>query len=159
MEQSTLSKCLKTIIAGVWLCGLALYFVILPIFGMDMVLSYPEFENRFWPWLIFIWCTGLPCAAALVFAWRISTNIGADRSFSRENAKLLKWISTLAICDAAYFFLGNIVLLCLNMSHPGVAIVLLLVVFAAIAVAMAAAVLSHLVMKAALLQEQSDLTI
>lgn len=45
------------------------------------------------------------------------------------------------------------------MSHPGVALFSLLVVFAGVAVAVASAVLSHLVQKAAVLQEQSDFTI
>ena len=45
------------------------------------------------------------------------------------------------------------------MSHPGVAIASLAVVFVGVAVAVGAAALSHLVGKAALLQEQSDLTI
>ena len=46
-----------------------------------------------------------------------------------------------------------------NMSHSGVALFSLLIVFAGVAVAVAAAALSHLVQKAAVLQEQSDLTI
>ena len=45
------------------------------------------------------------------------------------------------------------------MSHPGVALFSLIVVFAGVAVAVAAAALSYLVKKAAVLQEQSDLTI
>jgi hypothetical protein len=45
------------------------------------------------------------------------------------------------------------------MSHPGVTLLSLLIVFAGIAIAVAAAALSHLVHKAAALQEQSDLTI
>ena len=45
------------------------------------------------------------------------------------------------------------------MSHPGVLLLSLLIVFAGIAVTVASAALSHLVYKAASLQEQSDLTI
>lgn len=82
-----------------------------------------------------------------------------DRSFSNENAKYLKWISWLAAGDGIFFFIGNVVLLFINMSHPGVALFSLIVVFAGVAVAVAAAALSHLVKKAAALQEQSDLTI
>lgn len=95
----------------------------------------------------------------LVLGWRISSNIGADKSFSRENAKLLKWISYLAAGDAAFFFVGNIVLLLLSMSHPSVALGSLFVVFAGVAIAMAAAALSHLVLKAAAIEEENDLTI
>ena len=86
-------------------------------------------------------------------------NIGKDRSFSMDNARLLQRISRLAAGDAVFFFLGNVLLLLLNMSHPGVVLAALVIVFVGVAVAVAAAVLSYLVQKAAALQEQSDLTI
>lgn len=159
MTQLALSKCLKSILAGVWVCGLIIYFAVVPMLGQTILLEYPESGYCFWPWLIFIWCTGIPCAAGLVFAWRMSTNIGDDRSFSVENAKLLRRIAILAAGDAAFFFVGNIVFLCLNMNHPAVVIFSLFVVFAAVAIAVAAAALSHLVMKAALMQAENDLTI
>lgn len=159
MTQSSLSKCLKAILCGVWICGLLLYFLIVPDMGWSLAEGAPEYAYCYWPWLIFIWVTGLPVAVAMLFAWRISTNIGKDKSFSMENAKLLSWISYLAAGDAAYFFVGNIVFLLLEMTHPGFVIMSLLIVFACVAVSVAAAVLSHLVMKAAILQEESELTI
>ena len=74
-------------------------------------------------------------------------------SFLRRSAQ---WGSA---ADAAFFFVGNVLLFLLNMSHPSVALLSLGVVFVGIAVAVVAAVLSHLVQKAAVLQEQSDWTI
>ena len=47
----------------------------------------------------------------------------------------------------------------MNMNHPGIVLLAMVVVFAGIAVTVAAASLSHLVSRAADLQEQSDLTI
>ena len=76
-----------------------------------------------------------------------------------DNARLLKWISWLAAADSAYFFIGNIVLLFMNMSHPGVTLMSLIVVFGGVAITIASAALSHLIVKAADLQEESDLTI
>ena len=61
--------------------------------------------------------------------------------------------------DAAFFFVGNVVFLFLNMNHPGIVLLSLVPVFAGACIAIAAAALSHLVRKAAALQEQSDLTI
>lgn len=159
MEQKTLSKWLKIILAGVGVCGVTVFFVIIPSYGKSLAALYPEFSNRFWPWLGFLWACAVPCYAALVFGWKIATNIGRDRSFSDANAKYLKWISWLAAGDGVFFFTGNVVLLFANMSHPGVALMSLMIVFAAVAAAVAAAALSHLVKKAAALQEQSDLTI
>lgn len=159
MEQKTLAKWLKIILIGVGFCGLIVYAAVIPGYGASLVSQYPEFSGRYWPWLIFLWLTGVPCYAALVLGWRVAVNIGQDRSFSLENAKLLAGISRLAAGDAVFFFAGNVALLLLNMSHPGVVLLSLLAVFAGVAVSVAAACLSHLVRKAADLQEQSDLTI
>lgn len=159
MKQSTLSKCLLAILFGVLICGGFVYFYIIPEIGRTAVEEYPEFKGYYIPWLAFIWGTALPCAAGFVLACRIACSIGSDRSFSVENAKSLKYIAVLAAADAAYFFVGNIVFFFLNMSHPSVVLLSLMVVFAAAAVAVAAAVLSHLVLKAAALQNMSDLTI
>ena len=159
MEQKGLATWLKVILVGVGICGLVVYFVVFPNYGESLVSDYPEFSNRFWPWLIFLWTSGIPCYAVLGFGWKIAENIGRDQSFSNANAKYLKWIAWLAAGDGIFFFIGNIVLLFTNMSHPGIALFSLLIVFAGVAVAVASAVLSHLVQKAAVLQEQSDFTI
>ncbi len=159
MEQKTLSKWLKCILIGVGICGLAVFAAVIPMYAIAMRTMYPEFSNRFWPWLIFLWISGLPCFAALVMAWRVAVNIGADRSFSKQNACIFRQISWLAAGDACFFFAGNILLLLLNMSHPSVVIASSGIAFAGAAAAVVCAVLSHLVKKAADLQEQSDLTI
>ena len=159
MEQKTLSKWLRIIIIGAGIVGLIVYFAIIPAYATETRTLYPEFSDRFWPWLVFIWITAAPCYAALVFGWKIALNIGKDRSFSKENARYLKIIAVLAAVDSIYFFIGNVVLLFANMSHPGVTLFSLLIVFVGAAISVASAVVSHLVQKAAVLQEQSDLTI
>ena len=159
MKQKTLSHWLIAILIGVGLCGLAVYGALLPILAQDLKATYPEFSNRFWPWLIFLWLTAIPCFAALICGLKIAAEIGADRSFSYKNAKLLKSISLCAATDSAFFFLGNLAFLALNLSHPSVALISCLIVFAGVAVAVAAAVLSHLVEKAARINEENELTI
>ena len=159
MKQSTLAKWLKVVLTGVGVCGIVGYAWVVPSFGQMIVRDNPDYAHCYYPWLIFLWVTAIPCYIALVLGWRIASNIGEDRSFSMDNAKLLKWIAYLAVGDAGFFFVMNILYLFLNMSHPGVTLISLIVVFAGIAVSVAAAALSHLVHKAAELQEQSDLTI
>ena len=159
MEQKHLSKWLKLILIGVGICGLILYAAVIPMYGLSLRTLYPEFSNRFWPWLIFIWVSGIPCFMVIYFAWKIATNIGKDLSFTEQNASFLKKISALSVGDAGFFFVGNIVLLFLNMSHPGVVIASFGICFIGVAVAVVSAVLSYLVKKAAALQEQIDLTI
>ena len=159
MEQKHLSNWLKLILIGVAICGLVVYAFVVPMYGLSLRSLYPEFANRFWPWVIFIWVSGIPCFTVIVYAWKIANNIGNDQSFTNQNAALLKNISVLSALDAAFFFVGNVVLLFLSMSHPGVVIASLVIVFVGVAVAVASAALSHLVKKAAVLQEQSDWTI
>ena len=159
MEQQTLARWLKCIIILTALCGAVLFAGVCPALGQELCAQEVRFAGWFWPWMIFIWGSAIPCYIVLFFAWEIASNIGADRSFSMENAKLLQWISALAAGDAAYFLAGNLILLLLSMNHPGVVLASFVVVFVGIAVAVASAALSHLVKKAAALQEQSDWTI
>ena len=159
MKQKTLALWLKLILIGVALCGAVICALILPGLGTSLVESAPEFGHCYWPWLIFLWICALPCFAALVVGWRIADNIGKDRSFTNENAKLLSVIAILAGAAAALLFTGNIVFMFLNMNHPGIMLASLLVVFVVACFSVGMAALSHLVRKAAALQEESDLTI
>ena len=158
MEQKMLSKWLKLILTGGML-GLAVCFAVCPGFGQSILADYPEFSNRYRPWLIFLWTAGIPCCAALGLGWKIASNIGADKPFCCENAIYLKWIAWLAAGDAVFFLAGNVILLLADMSHPGVTLASLLIAFAGGAVSATAATLSYLARKAAVLQEQNDLTI
>ena len=65
----------------------------------------------------------------------------------------------MAAADSGYFFAANLALLLFGMNHPGIFLASLFVEFAGIAIAAVAAALSHLVQKAALIQEENDLTI
>lgn len=159
MDQKKLAKWLKFIIIGVGFCGLAVFLGVIPMLGQGIVFDYPEFAYCYWPWLIFLWICAVPCFIALVLAWKVAMRIGEDRSFCMENAVLLRKISYLAAGDTAFFFIGNIVLMFMNMNHPGIVLGSLIIDFVGIAVAVAAAALSHLITKAAVLQEDSDLTI
>lgn len=159
MNQSALSKWLKIVIWGIALCGLLVYGWVVPMYGQSLAYENPEFSHAYMPWLIFIWFTAIPCYLVLIYAWKIASEIGADNSFSKLNAKFLKNISFLAVFNSTFFFLGNIVFLLLEINHPGIVLLSLIVVFIGIAIAVASAALSHLVMKAAILQDQSDLTI
>lgn len=159
MNQSNLSKWLKIISIGVGVAGVLTYFLIIPEIGRTWADQNPEFAYCFWPWLIFIWVTGIFCYIALFDFWKICNEIHNNNSFSEKNAKLLSKISCLAVVDSGIFFVGNIVFLLLSMSHPGILLASFLVDFAGIAIAVVSAALSHLVYKAADLKSESDLTI
>lgn len=160
MSQKTLSVLLKVMIIGVALCLAAVYVWVVPEIGGPLAESGEgEFRSYYVPWLVIIELTALPIIAALVLAWIIAENIGRDRSFCMQNAKLLGVISLLAAADAAYFFIANVVMLLLNMNHPGLMLFSVLACFAGVVICVAAAGLSHFTRKAAKLQTDSDLTI
>lgn len=160
MKPQSLAKWLKFIIIGGGFFGLIVYAFVIPEMGQEIAaLDNGAFAYCYWPWLVFIWMTGIPCCIALFLTWKIATNIGLDKSFSLSNAKLLKWISNLAAGDAVFFLAGNIVFLFLNMNHPGVVLASVMVAFVGVAIAVVSAALSYLVKKAEILQDQSDWTI
>lgn len=159
MTQKSLSKWLKGIILGLAVCGGIIYGCMIPMFGRDLAYENPEFAHCYYPWLVMLWITAIPCYLVLYNGWRITVEIAKDHSFSYENARYLKRICMLALVDSVYFFIANLVLLFLNMSHPGVFLVSLFVDFAGVVVAVTAAALSHLVLKAAEIQQENMLTI
>lgn len=161
MKQKTLALLLKIAIICVALCAALVYCWIVPdICGKPLAEAGDgEFAYMYVPWLVVISITALPVLASLVLAWMVSVNIGKDRSFCMENAKHLAAIAILIGADVAYFFIANVVLLFCSMNHPGLFLLSVLVCVVGTAIAVAAAVLSHFIRKAAELQEQSDLTI
>ena len=159
MNHKKASIQLKVIIIAMAIFGLMVYSWIVPTLGQNFANMFPECAYAYWPWLIFIWATGIPCYTALFFAWQIASNIGADHSFCTDNGILMKRIAKLASADGIFFFLGNIVLLFAGINHPGIVIVSLLVMCIAMGISVVASALSHLIMEAAELQEQSDFTI
>ena len=140
-------------------CGVIIYLYLIPVWGRDLVEANPEFSNCYIPWLAVLLISAIPCYWGLYFGWKIAAEIGKDNSFSMENALYLKNISILAALDSVYFFVANLVLMIINMNHPGIFLISLLVVFAGIAVTVAAAALSHLVKKAADIKAENELTI
>lgn len=159
MNQKALSGMLKVITVCAAVCFVLVFFVLIPIYGRSMTVAYPEYHPRYIFWIVFMIIFSLPCFAALFFGWKIAENIGMDNSFSYANAKYLGIISVLAGADSAFFFLGNLVLLCINMSHPGVTLLSLFATFAGCAICVICAALSHLVQKAAVMKAENDLTI
>ena len=159
MDQKRFSWWLRVMIVCLGLIGAVLYFLVLPFSGNYLADAYPEFAYAFWPWLVFLWLTGIPCYIVLIYGWKIAASIGKDKSFSLENADRLTKISYLAAGDTVFFVVENIVFCVLNLNPIWILLMSMLIAFVGIAIAIIAAALSHLVMKAADLQEQSDLTI
>ena len=111
------------------------------------------------PWSYVLYPTSIPIFAAAVFGWLVVDSVGKDKCFTHRNARYLKAISVLAFADAAYFMAGNIVMLFMNMNHPGILFIAMFISFIGATIGIAFAALSHLTEKAALMQDDTDLTI
>lgn len=159
MEQHRLIKWLKFLVIFAAGCGMVMDLGVLPGVGSWMVDLAPEFGGYFWPWLIFLWILSVPCYMALWMAWKIFTDIEKDKAFTMENAKRMGNVSFLVAADAVLLVVGNVVYLILHMNHPGVLLASFFIALVGIAIAIAAAMLSHLIRKAARLQDESDWTI
>lgn len=160
MTQKNLSYWLKGVIIVVALLGVWLYGLIVPMIAEE-VGAY--FEKLYLPVLLFLLGTGVPCFASLGFAWRVASEIGRDNSFSRINAKCMKVISVLALGDVIYFVLGMVIMVLAERAaflwlFP-LSMYCGLLIIAGLAISVCSAALSHLILKAALIKEENDLTV
>lgn len=159
MKSTSIERCLKGIIIGLSVCGVLVYALLLPAFGDSMRIQYPEFSHWYYPWLTFLWLTVVPCYFTLAAAWKVAVNIGKGHSFSYENGRCFKKISYYAFSDSVFFFTGNMLFWLFGINHPGIVIVSLVIVFFGLSISLASKALSQLVDDAAVLKEESDLTI
>ena len=164
MSQKSLARWIKGILLGFGIFGMIfciciIYFGVIPLFGRDIYADMSEVSDMFTPWMIFLLITAIPCYIFLVMGWKIANNIESDRSFCEENASYLTKMAYLALSDTIFFFLGNIILLFLKMSHPGMLLGSLVIDFLGVSVSVGCAALSHLVHKASEIQAENELTI
>lgn len=159
MKQKELSRWLRGVVIIGWLACALLAFPVAPKLAQDAAADIPELAYLAWPCLSLFWIGLAVVAVALWFGWRIFGEIGRDNSFCRENAHRLRIISWLALADTVLCILGILTLLLLRALHPGVFLLMLLIAVIGAGITVAAAALSHLTLKAAVLQDESDLTI
>ena len=109
------------------------------------------------PGIIAISLSAVPIAIALVLFWKICTEIGRDNSFCHQNARWLSGIGVCALIDTGYCAIGTVTLEIIAGSPIwllGTAVCMV-----GLAIALAAFLLSHLVLKAADMKDENDLTI
>lgn len=152
MDSKKLCNWLKGVILGLGVAGAVFYGYVIPFLKKKLF----ESMSAYTPWLVFLLLTAVPCYAVLVIGWRISNRIGNNNSFCMENAKGLSTVSYLALIDTAYFFVGSIVMMFCGISRIEVLFMSVVIVFIGVAIGVAAAALSHLVRKAALLKQEND---
>ena len=160
MTQKTFANLLKAAIVLAFLCCAFVYLVYVPAIAEEARLSMPSMSPFFLPALIFVELTALPILAAFVLAWQIAGEIGRDNSFCRANADRMKTIAWLALGDVAYFWIGIAVMWFGFGIQSGPELILaVLIGSAGVILAVCAGALSHLILKAAKLREENDLTV
>lgn len=159
MRQKELSRWLRIVVVIGWCVCAVLAAVIAPKLAHDAAMDVPELAYLRWPCLIVFWIGLVPVAVALWEGWRVFGEIGRDNSFCTENARRLRVVSRLALGDTLLCVAVMMGLLLANALHPGVFLLMLLIAFAGAVIAIAAAALSHLTLKAAAIQDENDLTI
>ncbi|MBP3940997.1 MAG: DUF2975 domain-containing protein [Christensenellaceae bacterium] len=98
-------------------------------------------------------------AMAIFFAWAIFADIGRDRSFTMKNAVRLKMIAWLFLSDSLVFLAALAVVFILKIGSAGLPFVMLLIIFIGISLTVICACLSHLIAKAAAIEQENELTI
>ena len=135
-------------------------FCYIEIFPQRVVEMGRQNANASWlvtPGIIAISISAIPIAIALVLFWQICTEIGRDNSFCHKNAGRLTGIGFCALIDTGYCAVGTVTLEIL-VGSP-IWVLGLMVCTVGLAIALAAFLLSHLVLKAADLKSENDLTI
>lgn len=159
MKQKELSRWLQAIVIVCWVLCAVMGFLVAPWVFRQIAEADPA---RAWltPMrLIVFWVALVPVIVALGLGFRIFGEIGRDNSFCPENARRLKIISYLAAGDTILVLLYSLALLPMNALYPAQMLLHLGILFVGVAVTVASAALSHLTHKAAVLQDENELTI
>ena len=154
------SKTLGRLIQGLAI-ALATPFAILPLdFAHYLRMSNPEkYASAYWPWIIFLWAVAVPCLAVLIYIMKVSQAIERDKVFTNKTANWIKTSAILLFAGTGFFFAGNVVFLLLKMSDLKIFQLSIFASMFALALATLAAILSRYIVKAAVLQEESEGTL
>ena len=159
MDMKKLARLLQLALIGAAAVGVAVFFLAIPMLGREMATIYPEYAAAYWPWQIFLWLCGVPCFLSLVPGWRVFGRLAQKNAFCLENGKDMKSIARLAFFDTVLFVVGNAVMVGFGWHHPGYMLMAAVVALCGAAIGVVAQVLGMLVLEAAAMREENDLTI
>ena len=156
MKRLGLVRALKGALVFMAVMTAVCYLEIFP----DRIMMAGKMYGMEWmvaPGIAAVSLSAIPIIIALVLFWMICTEVGRDNSFCRKNARYLSGIGFCALVDTGYCAVGTVTLEALAGSP--VWLLGLGVCVVGLAIALAAFLLSHLVLKAAELKSENDLTI
>ena len=156
MTSRTFCNLVRAAVIIVAICGIVACCYVLPVLGTVIKELNPEYTNFYFPWLIFLWLTIMPCFVILVFIWKVSTAIKLDTVFTFKTASFFSICTVILFCDVGFFFAGNIVFLLLGLNHVWIMFLSLIVGIFGITLTVLMALFSRYLTKAAALQEEAD---
>jgi uncharacterized membrane protein (DUF106 family) len=159
LNKYKLINWLILILICIGLILVALGIFIIPELANEAASQNPEYAYLKIPTMIFIYITTLPFFAGLYEALKICRKVLEDNSFSDQNGTSLIWISRYAVTESILYTLGSIILFSLNALHPGILILVLIIIFAAATIAIFSTLLAQFVNKAVEVKKENELTI
>ena len=159
MDMKKLARLLQLALIGAAVIGFVVFFLWVPMLGREIAAANPEYAVAYWPWQIFLWLCAIPCFMSLVPGWKVFGRLAQKNAFCRENGEDMKLIARLAFFDTALFVVGNAVMLAFGWHHPGYMLMAMVVVFCGLVIGVVSQVLGRLVLEAAALREETELTI
>lgn len=159
MKHVVLARCLKGIEIFIVLIGVLFYAVMVPAIILNFGRSFPKFGYLVTPSIVIISLSAIPVLIVLAAFWMICSNIAKGNSFCMMNAKYLTAIGICSIIDSVYCFAFAVYLGSIGASSPGTLIISLGITVIGLAIAVAAFLLSHLVYKAALMEDEIKHTV
>lgn len=159
MERKSMTTMLYILLFLAAAIGLFMLTMIVPGYAKEATEEMTGFEWFNSAFVIFIAISAIPYYFALGNAAMIVREIGADNSFSYENAKRLKKIGYCAAAFATWYFIGFIPISFIPGLDTYLQIVIACIVFLSLAASAAAVALSHLTAKAAEIKNENDMTI
>lgn len=157
MKRVALVRTLKGVVIFLAVLAAVFYGLVFP----DLIrgVGAEAFDWLVTPSIVAVSLSAIPIVIALVLFWQICTEIGRDNSFCHRNAWRLSGIGFCALADTAYCVVGTVTVFAITGGNPGVLLLAMTAIFGGLAIALAAFLLSHLVLKAAELKDEHDLTI
>jgi hypothetical protein len=160
MERGT-TLFLKGTVILIGIPFLAMCIFVVPEIGKYLAESYPE--HAYLKYLVFmdLYATAIPFYFALYQAFKLLSYIDMNKAFTDLSVRALKNIRNCALSFAGLYVIGlPLFFLFAQMDDaPGLILIVLVIIFAALVVAMFAAVLQKLLKQAIDIQAENDLTV
>jgi len=160
MKQGT-TLFLKAAIVLIGIPVLALCIFLLPEIGSFAAQLYPD--SRYIQYLLYIdlYATAIPFYWALYQSYKLLTYIDKSKAFSELSVRALQVIKYCAVTFSGLYAIGLplFYLLAEKDDAPGIIVIALILIFAAIVIAVFAAVLQRLLQEAIDIKSENDLTV